>query len=237
MKKFLAVMLITLTVIFTSCGSKYSDETFLKENATWVENKDDIIDFLDIVNEMDEDFFQQLYIDGKIKGVDKETKIHVSGELHDGKIVEIKFLQGRYKNKIGYTIPEFIIDIGKEKEIAEKESTRIIPLEKFSDTDKQAYDSLVQNGVQISNLETWNYGVSGNTNLPDFTKVSIMGVETVIKNKRFSVRLAAPPSKDFSIHVLDMKVQPMTVKSVDAAIIARKGEEHSISNKTFCINE
>ena len=86
-KKILSVVLIVAAIILVGCGSKYSDETFIKENASWVEDKDKIADFLDVAETMDKDFFLQLYVDGKIKGIDKETKVAVTGELNDGKIL------------------------------------------------------------------------------------------------------------------------------------------------------
>lgn len=113
MKRFLAIALMMCVLVMVGCGnSNYSDETFLKPNASWVENKEYISDFLDAAETLDEDFFVQQLLEGKIKYVDKETQVAVINELEKGKILEIKFLQGRYKNKTGYTLAKFIRDIG-----------------------------------------------------------------------------------------------------------------------------
>ena len=115
MKILTVVTIIVAAVMLFNRGDKYSDEVYIKENAFWVENKKDIADFIDVFENADEEFFTQQLIEGKIKFVDKETKISVLNELNDGKIIEIKFLKGKYKNKSGYTLSRFIFDALKEK--------------------------------------------------------------------------------------------------------------------------
>ena len=124
MKRILAIALMMCVLVMVGCGnSKYSDETVLEERVFWVENEDDIDDFIDGAGrgangEFDEDFLRQQLAEGRIKFSEKEVKISVVDELRGGKVVEIKFLQGRNKNKIGYVFPEFIRDLKKEREVA-----------------------------------------------------------------------------------------------------------------------
>ena len=115
-------MIIVAAVVFFNRDDKYSDEVYIKENAFWVENKEYIADFVDVFENTDEEFFTQQLIEGKIKFVNKETKISVISELNNGKIIEIKFLKGQYKNKVGYTLHRFIFDALKEKEIRKANS-------------------------------------------------------------------------------------------------------------------
>ena len=138
MKKSLMFILIIMALSLCACGneSSKSDEkdsfvvraTYLKEeddelkrknvsagtlakNTFWVEKKENIHDFLDAIKTGDQDFFEQQIREGKIYHVDKDTKIHYSNDrLNDGAILQITFLQGRYKNKKGYTLSNFIYE-------------------------------------------------------------------------------------------------------------------------------
>lgn len=197
-------------MIFSGCGNRYSDETFLRENASWVENKDYIDDFMDAAGlddngVYDEEFLTQQLIDGKIQYTDKKIKVAVTGELKNGKIVEIKILQGRYKNKIGYTFPAFIIDAGKEREIKKKqdekkeeerrikEAKQLEEQSKRGQKEKALLESLTVaggDGVQIvialGDGTNAYQKLLGKTNLPKGTRLSVTlaGVkkETVVKN-------------------------------------------------------
>ena len=208
MKKILTVALMAAIILLSGCGSNYSDETFLEERTFWVANKDDIDDFIDGAGrgdkgEFDEDFLQQQLLEGRIQFSDKEVKVAVTDELKGGKVVEIKFLQGRYKNKVGYTFPEFIIDVGKEKEIKKKqdEERRAKGLKQLEEQAKReqkekeyieqlAADKQSSDGVQI--VVALGDGTSayqkllGKTNLPEGTRLSVTlaGVkkETAVQN-------------------------------------------------------
>lgn len=115
-------MIIVAAVVLFNRGNNYSDEVYIKEKAFWVENKESIADFIDVFENADEEFFTQQLIEGKIKFVNKETKISVISELNNGKIIEIKFLKGQYKNKVGYTLNRFVFDALKEKEMRKANS-------------------------------------------------------------------------------------------------------------------
>ena len=246
MKNFLSVALIFFTVILIGCGnnvSKYSDETFLKENSSWVEDKRNIADFLnaaglDEERKPDEDFFMQQIIEGKINFTDKEIKVAVIGELNNGKIVEVKILQGRYKNKTVYTIPEFIKDLKEEierkkeneKKISEKEQAR---MEQIAEVEKQRLKSLIQDGVKFEvAIKTSNgyRNFNGTTNLPDGTilRVSVAreSLETVVRNGSFSAlfeQIKIPIGEQyFSITTLSKELQPLNVQLVNNTMVKDK---------------
>lgn len=121
MKKFLIVACLVMTIFICGCGNKYSDETLIVDFAFWTEDRANILDMLDAINTYDTEFLAQQVVDGKVKHADRETKIAVTDEYDGGKTVEIKFLEGRYKNKVGYTLAEFIRDVGRAKEQSQKE--------------------------------------------------------------------------------------------------------------------
>lgn len=126
MKKFLIVACLVMTIFICGCGSKYSDETLIVDFAFWTEDRANIPDMLDAINTYDTEFLAQQVVDGKVKHADRETKIAVTDEYDGGKTVEIKFLEGRYKNKVGYTLAEFVKDIGnaREQEKAKQEQNQ-----------------------------------------------------------------------------------------------------------------
>ena len=147
----------------------------------WTETKENARDLLDALETNDKDFFVQLYADGKIKEVDKETKITVTNELNDGKIIEIKFLQGRYKNKVGYTLLRFIEDIGEkraqEKKRAEQEQ---ISFDEAQAKEKSRLEKLtlsdsndVQVVVTLGDGTMAYHKIIGKTNLSDATNLII----------------------------------------------------------------
>lgn len=135
MRKFLSVMCIFMIMISIGCGEEQSRKeedsfvekaTYLKEreaelkrlnmsegiiikNGFWVEKEENISEYLDAWESQDDEFFAELVKEGKIYHVDKETRIYFSNEkLNNGKIVQIRFLQGKYKNKTGYIMIKFI---------------------------------------------------------------------------------------------------------------------------------
>lgn len=203
MKKFLSVALMMIVMCVCGCGSKYSDETLIVDFAFWTEDKENINDMLDAINTYDTEFLAQQVVGGKVKHAEKETKIAVISELNNGEIVEIKFLQGRYKNKIGYTLSECIKDVGKEKEIKKKqdeerrakESKQLEDQAKREQKEKEyieqlAADKQSSDGVQV--VVALGDGTNayqkllGKTNLPEGTRLSITlaGVkkETFVQN-------------------------------------------------------
>lgn len=193
MKKFLSVALMLAVICVVGCGSNYSDETFLEERTFWVANKEDIDDFIDGAGrgdkgEFDEDFLQQQLLEGRIQFSDKEVKVAVTDELKGGKVVEIKFLQGRYKNKVGYVFPEFIIDVGKEKEIKKKqneerrakEAKQLEEQAKREQKEKARLEELTAEGgdgvqivVMLGDGTSAYQKLLGKTNLPEGTYLSV----------------------------------------------------------------
>lgn len=241
MKKFLLVALLVTAIFICGCGSKYSDETYLDLVAFWAETKANAHDYLDAFETADDDFFLQQLYDGRIKPApEKLTKIAVTGEYDGGKIVEIKFLEGRYKNKVGYTLARFVLDAGKERELDAAAVDGIIPIDKLPLQYKQAYDSLFDNGIkidtpQVKSDEHGNYSLVADTNLPYGTRISVAGVETSTGENTFSVKLAAPPGKKIPVRILGEKDQPRNVISVNAALIKNKGDTYGIFGKEISL--
>lgn len=137
MKKFLTVVLSIVAVILVGCSGKENTAreasepfvvkaAYLKEEdeerqqmnmseglivrgAFWVDKKENIHDFLDAIETSDVEFIKQQIREGKTFYVDTDTRINCSNDtLNDGKVVRIKFLRGKYKNKLGYTYVKFI---------------------------------------------------------------------------------------------------------------------------------
>ena len=196
MRKFLTVAIIVAAIFICSCGSKYSDETLIVDFAFWTEDKKNIPDMLDAINTYDTEFLAQQVVDGKVKHADRETKIAVTGEYDGGKILEIKFLEGRYKNKVGYTLPKMIRDVGKEREQAREKEKKKAEQEqarrekenaefeeaKAKDTARfeqltKSIDKPLKDGVQIvcevGNGTPAYCKIIGVTNLPNETKINV----------------------------------------------------------------
>ena len=237
MKNFFAVAFLVAAIFICGCGSKYSDETYLDLVAFWAETKENARDYLDAFETDDDDFLTQQFYDGRIKPApEKLTRITVTDEYDGGKIVEIKFLEGRYKNKVGYTLAKFVLDAGKERELDAAAVDGIIPIDKLPSQYKQAYDSLLDNGIKIDNPRVkpdghGNYSLVADTNLPYGTRISVAGVETSTGEKNFSVKFAAPPGKKIPVRILGEKDQPRNVISVNAALIKNKGDAYGIFGK------
>lgn len=191
MKKIFLLALMFVILILVGCGNKYSDETLILKKAGWVENEENARDFLDALETNDDDFLTQQIIDGKIKIVDKETKIAVLGDTDNGKIVNIKFSEGRYKNNVGYTLAEYIKDVGKERELEKRrdaerkaaEEKKLADekarLEKLAAAEKEQFKQLAEQNPQSSDIAqivcTMAQGTDayqkliGTTNLPEDT--------------------------------------------------------------------
>lgn len=227
MKKIFLLALMFLILVSCGCGSKYSDKTFILKKAGWVETEEYARDFLDALESGDDDFLEQQLIDKKIKLVDKETKVAVLDEVAGGKILKIKFSEGRYKNSVGYTPAEYVKDYIEEHEAQVA-------------FDKQAYDSLLKNGIQINvshiTAEKSNYRIDGESNLPSNTKIAVLGVETPIINGAFSVVVAAPPGKQLNVRILGEQDQPDNVRKINTEIINKKGNEQSIFGRNFTLD-
>lgn len=239
MKKFFLLTLVFMMLVCCSCGSKYSNELLLKENASWVETKENLDDFMDAAgrgnnSEYDEEFLMQQFLDGKIKSTDKEIKISVTDELKGGKVVEIKFLQGRYKNKVGYTFPEFVIDVGKERELEKKrdaerkaaEEKKLADekarLEKLAATEKEQFKQLAEQNPQSNDIVcTMADGTDayqkliGIANLPEGTrlKITLAGVkkETAVQSDKtfyalFERSIIPAGEQNISISTLDKEI-------------------------------
>ena len=157
---------------------------FYKKNASWVETKENIPDFLnaaglDEEGEYDEEFLTQQLIEGRIKFTDKEIKVAVTDELNSGKVIEIKFLQGRYKNKVGYTLPDFVRDkkkereqeVKKERERLAQEQAKIAEEARIKQLATEGKISVIQDGVQFTLVMDGGTNayrkLIGKTNLPE----------------------------------------------------------------------
>ena len=244
MKKILSVALMLLVICVCGCGSKYSDETYLDPVAGWTETKDYARDYLEAYETGDDDFLMQQYYDERIKPAppfyDKLTKIAVMDEYDNGKIVEIKFLEGRYKNKVGYTLASFILDEGKERELEEAAKKGIIAVDKLPSEYKQAYESLLDNGIKIGNLQInpdghGNYSLVADTNLPYGTRISVAGVETSTGEEKFSVKLASSPGKKIFVRILGEKEQPRNVILINEALVKNKGDAYGIFGREISL--
>lgn len=241
MRKFLTVAVLVALIFICGCGSKYSDETYLDLVAFWAETKENARDFLDGYETGDEDFLAQQFYDGRIKRApEKLTRIAITGDYDSGKIVEIKFLEGRYKNKVGYTLARFVLDEGKERELDAAAKDGIIPIDKLPSQYKQAYDSLLDNGIKIDNPQVksdghGNYSLVADTNLPYGTRISVAGVEASTGEGNFSVKLAAPPGKKIPVRILGENDQPRNVKFVNAALVKDKGDAYGIFGKEISL--
>lgn len=238
MKKFFLLALIFVMLV-SGCGSKYSNELLLKENASWVETKENIDDFMDAAgrgnnNEYDEEFLMQQFLDGKIKSTDKEIKISVTDELKGGKVVEIKFLQGRNKNKVGYTFPEFVIDVGKERELEKKRNAEKkaaeekkfadekARLEKLADAEKEQFKKLAEQNPRSSDVAqitcTMSDGTSayqkliGKANLPEGTRLKITIANV---NKESTVQQDGIFSALFERAIIPVGEQNISIMTLD----------------------
>ncbi len=250
MKNFLSVALIVVVILFSGCGSNYSDEVVIKPYAVWLEDKKNLEDIFDALNDADTEYLEQHL--RKIKMMDKETKVAVTDEFNNGKYVEIKFLQGRYKNKVGYTESESIIDVGKERELAKKEEEERKAAEEKKLEEQAKRDaeektrveqlasdgnmSTIQEGVRITC--TMAEGTSayqkllGKTNLPEETHLSITlaGVNkaSIVQKDGFFTalferRIIPVGEQPISIKSLDRDSQPVNVQTVEDSLIKETG--------------
>ena len=185
MKKFFVVVLFVAAIFACGCGSKYSDETLIVDFAFWTEDRKNIPDMLDAINTADIEFLAQQVVDGKVYHADRETKISVTDEYDGGKTVEIKFLEGRYKNKVGYTLAEFVRDVGKQREQKEKEELARREREQTAFEEAQAKEKArleklsaaggygVQIVVTLGDGTEGYHKIIGKTNLPDGTNLTV----------------------------------------------------------------
>lgn len=196
MKNFLTVAVLVTAIFICGCGSKYSDETLIVGFAFWTEDRKNIPDMLDAINTADTEFLAQQIVDGKVYHADRETKIAVTDEYDGGETIEIKFLEGRYKNKVGYTLAEFVRDVGKEREQTEIEQKQHAQEEQARKEREQAafddakakdttiferltksIDKPLKDGVQIvcevGNGTPAYCKIIGVTNLPNETKINV----------------------------------------------------------------
>lgn len=238
------LMIVVAMIIFNrwseySGKPEYSDETEMVILAIWTNDKENIPDMLDAIYSYDEEFLDQQIIDGKVNQTDKEIKIAVEGVLNDGNVVKVKFLQGRYKNKIGYTVPEFVRDVKEARELEEKakkvrqERTQAAIEDERSKDEaiiKQLANELttpLKSGVQINcalgNSTETSYKLLGATNLPDETNITVMlgnlKKSTQIRNGGFSIffskKMIPVGEQKLSITTFKMNEQPHEVQVMD----------------------
>lgn len=84
-------------------------------HSLWIEDKRYLHDYTDGFKSGDKEFLLQLVHEGKAYFVEKNTGVVFNGIYEKGKIVKIRFFEGRYKNRSGYIWADFVqkVDIDK----------------------------------------------------------------------------------------------------------------------------
>ena len=85
-----------------------------RARSLWVENARYLYDYEDGFKSGDKEFLLQMVREGKAKFVENPAGVVCSGEYKQGKVIKIRFFEGRYKNKSGYIFADFVQKI-KEK--------------------------------------------------------------------------------------------------------------------------
>lgn len=81
----------------------------------WVENRSDVYDYEDGLKNGDKEFLLQMLREGRAKFVENPAGVVCKGEYAQGKVIQITFLEGRYKNKRGYIFADFVQRIKEPK--------------------------------------------------------------------------------------------------------------------------
>lgn len=262
MRILTGVLIFIVAVIIFNRGSEYSgkpeysDETEMVILAIWTDDKENIPDMIDAIYSYDEEFLDQQIVDGKVKQTDKEIKIAVEDVLNDGNVVKVKFLQGRYKNKTGYTAPEFVRDVKEARDLKEKaekarQERRQVSIENEKAKDdariKQLANGLtipLKNGVQINYVlddsADSSYKLIGATNLPDGTKINVtlgnFQKSTQVQDGGFSIffskRMMPVGEQKLSITTLNKSAQSSDVLIADNEL-ARNGDESFLGKQVY----
>lgn len=85
----------------------------VRAHSLWVENIRYLHDYKDGFQNGDKDFLLQLVREGKALFVENSAGAVCSGTHEDGKIIQIRFFEGRYKNKKGYIFADFVQKLEK----------------------------------------------------------------------------------------------------------------------------
>lgn len=80
----------------------------VQAHSLWVENIRYLYDYKDGFYSGDKEFLLQQVREGKIFFVENPAGVACSGDYEKGKIIEIRFFEGRYKNKSGYIFADFV---------------------------------------------------------------------------------------------------------------------------------
>lgn len=121
MKK-ISVFLITLSLIMFGCGNKVEikeekrEEAILLKDSLWCESEY-AAEMNDANERRDYEYMRQLMIEGKVKSVDRDTKVERFGVAANPNNVLILFKEGKYTNKAGCAFAENVYM--KKREVAD----------------------------------------------------------------------------------------------------------------------
>ena len=139
---FIVSILVLLTVsLFSGCsnnGEKLHDPEprILLANSPFVQDDDNLKYLLDAIQRKDDDYLQQLIIENKVFSVDKDTHVDNIGTMTGTDNELIIFKEGRYTNKKGVTLKNFLIT-EKAYKMAEEAYQAQINKEKEAERQRQ----------------------------------------------------------------------------------------------------
>lgn len=86
-----------------------------RARSLWVENIRDVYDYKDGFQSGDKEFLLQMVREGRAKFVENPAGVVCKGEYAQGKVIQIRFFEGRYKGKKGYIFSDFVQRIKEPK--------------------------------------------------------------------------------------------------------------------------
>lgn len=96
--------------------TKKDDEIYkgiVQARSLWVENKRNLYDYEDGFRSGDKEFLLQQVREGKAFFVENPTFVVCKGAYKQGKIIQITFVEGRFRNKRGYVFADFVQKLDK----------------------------------------------------------------------------------------------------------------------------
>lgn len=84
-------------------------------HSLWIEDKRYLYNYTDGFKSGDKEFLLQLVRGGKAYFVEKNTAVIFNGAYEKGKIIKIRFIEGRYKNKSGYVWADLVQKVNVNK--------------------------------------------------------------------------------------------------------------------------
>ena len=113
-----------------------TEPRILLAKSPFVQENENITYLADAIQRKDEDYLQQLIVENKVFLVDKDTKVDISINNSESNNVQILFKEGRYTNKKGVTLKNFLIT-EKAYKIAEEAYQAQIKKEKEVERQRQ----------------------------------------------------------------------------------------------------